>query len=147
MLHRWGQLAGFCALNSNTRSHNLNTSGAAAEVIPRTCWLSEVAEGISLSLSRLRKIVLSLKEMSPLITVIFTPINPLTFTSFISLILYRYCKKKFCLGSLMGVKGLSGRGHPWLSLNGLFVLFSTCIERSLKRKYSNKTGNNLSSEI
>ena len=30
-----------------------------------------------------------------------------------------------------GLLLLSGRGHPLLSLNGLFLLFSTCIELSL----------------
>ena len=41
----------------------------------------------------------------------------------------------------------SGCGHPLLSPNNLFVMFPTFIERSLKRKYSNKIKNNLSSKI
>ena len=34
-------------------------------------------------------------------------------------------------------EGLYGRGHPLLTLNGLLVSSSTCIERSLKQNHSN----------
>lgn len=42
---------------------------------------------------------------------------------------------------------LSARDHPILSPNGLFVLSSTCVERSLKADHLNKTKNNLSSNF
>ena len=41
----------------------------------------------------------------------------------------------------------SGLAHPLLSLNSLFVLSSTCNERSLKENSSNKTNYNLLSQI